>query len=54
MDVWSSGDSYEAYMGRWSRPVAGRFLEWLALPAGARWLDPSTAFASGTTRAGCS
>jgi SAM-dependent methyltransferase len=39
MDVWSSGDSYEAYVGRWSRPVAGRFLEWLALPADARWLD---------------
>lgn len=39
MDVWSSGDSYEAYMGRWSRPVAGRFLEWLDPPAGARWLD---------------
>jgi SAM-dependent methyltransferase len=39
MDVWSSGDSYEAYMGRWSRAAAGPFLEWLDLPAGARWLD---------------
>jgi ubiquinone/menaquinone biosynthesis C-methylase UbiE len=39
MDVWSSGDGYEAYMGRWSRPVADRFLEWLDLPRGARWLD---------------
>jgi SAM-dependent methyltransferase len=39
MDVWSSGDSYEAYVGRWSRPVAGRFLAWLDQPAGARWLD---------------
>jgi SAM-dependent methyltransferase len=39
MDVWSSGDSYEAYMGRWSRAVAGPFLQWLDLPAGARWLD---------------
>jgi ubiquinone/menaquinone biosynthesis C-methylase UbiE len=39
MDMWSSGDSYEAYVGRWSRPVAGRFLEWLDPPAGARWLD---------------
>jgi SAM-dependent methyltransferase len=39
MDVWSDGDSYEAYMGRWSRPVADRFLEWLDPPAGARWLD---------------
>jgi SAM-dependent methyltransferase len=39
MDVWSSGDSYEAYMGRWSRSVASRFLPWLGRPAGARWLD---------------
>ena len=39
MDVWSDGDSYEAYMGRWSRPVADRFLEWLDAPAGGRWLD---------------
>src|SRR3954454_23740543 len=39
MDVWSGGDSYEAYRGRWSRAVAGPFLEWLDLPAGVRWLD---------------
>jgi SAM-dependent methyltransferase len=39
MDVWSDGDSYEAYVGRWSRPVADRFLEWLDPPAGGRWLD---------------
>jgi SAM-dependent methyltransferase len=39
MDVWSSGDSYEAYVGRWSRPVARRFVGWLGLPAGGRWLD---------------
>jgi ubiquinone/menaquinone biosynthesis C-methylase UbiE len=26
-------------MGRWSRAAAGPFLEWLDLPAGARWLD---------------
>jgi SAM-dependent methyltransferase len=39
MDVWSSGENYEAYVGRWSRPVARGFLEWLDLPAGGRWLD---------------
>jgi SAM-dependent methyltransferase len=39
MDVWSSGDGYEAYVGRWSRPVADRFLQWLDPAAGARWLD---------------
>jgi SAM-dependent methyltransferase len=39
MDVWSSGDSYEAYVGRWSRPVASRFLDWLDVLPGSRWLD---------------
>ena len=39
MDGWDSGDAYEAYMGRWSRPVAGRFVEWLHVPAGGVWLD---------------
>jgi SAM-dependent methyltransferase len=38
-DVWSVGDAYEAYVGRWSRPVAEAFLHWLDLPAGRRWLD---------------
>ncbi|MFI5893637.1 class I SAM-dependent methyltransferase [Actinoplanes sp. NPDC051513] len=54
-DVWAVGDAYEAYVGRWSRPVAAEFLRWLtapedeqravpgdeqrAAPAGGRWLD---------------
>ncbi|MCW2742280.1 MAG: putative methyltransferase, S-Adenosyl-L-methionine (SAM)-MTase protein [Blastococcus sp.] len=38
-DRWSSGQSYESYVGRWSRLVAPVFLSWLAVPAGARWLD---------------
>jgi SAM-dependent methyltransferase len=38
-DNWSAGDAYEPYVGRWSRPVAAEFVAWLALPAGARWLD---------------
>jgi len=38
-DNWSSGDLYEVYMGRWSRHVAHEFIQWLALPAGLRWLD---------------
>jgi SAM-dependent methyltransferase len=38
-DLWSSGEAYERYVGRWSRPVAREFLEWLALPSGLRWLD---------------
>src|SRR5215207_2461649 len=38
-DVWASGDSYEPYVGRWSRLVAQEFIHWLALPKGSRWLD---------------
>jgi SAM-dependent methyltransferase len=38
-DVWASGDSYEPYVGRWSRRVAREFIRWLALPEGAQWLD---------------
>lgn len=39
MDVWSSGEIYESYVGRWSRQVAKEFLSWLDQPAGLRWLD---------------
>ena len=28
-DSWSAGQSYERYMGRWSRQIADKFLEWL-------------------------
>ncbi|MSU88713.1 methyltransferase domain-containing protein [Rhodobacteraceae bacterium 2CG4] len=38
-DSWSAGDSYDAYMGRWSRQVAMRFLDWLDMPRGRDWLD---------------
>ncbi|HET7038060.1 MAG TPA: methyltransferase domain-containing protein [Thermomicrobiaceae bacterium] len=31
--------AYEPYVGRWSRLIARDFLAWLAIPAGARWLD---------------
>jgi SAM-dependent methyltransferase len=36
---WSNPQAYEAYMGRWSRPVAFAFLTWLAAPANQRWVD---------------
>jgi SAM-dependent methyltransferase len=35
----TSSAAYEAFMGRWSRAVADRFLEWLSVPPGRRWLD---------------
>jgi SAM-dependent methyltransferase len=38
-DAWERGDPYERYVGRWSRRIAPRFLSWLSLPAGRRWLD---------------
>lgn len=38
-DRWTSGDLYESYVGRWSRPVAREFLAWLGAPAGLAWLD---------------
>ena len=38
-EVWASGDSYEPYIGRWSRLVAREFIPWLALPQRSRWLD---------------
>jgi SAM-dependent methyltransferase len=39
MTIWASGSPYEAYVGRWSRPVAHALLAWLAVPDGSRWLD---------------
>jgi len=38
-DSWERGSPYEQYVGRWSRRVAPRFLAWLNIPAGRRWLD---------------
>lgn len=38
-DVWASGDSYEPYVGRWSRLVAQEFIHWLDGPEDRRWLD---------------
>lgn len=38
-EVWGDAEAYERYIGRWSRPVATAFLDWLAVPPGRRWLD---------------
>jgi ubiquinone/menaquinone biosynthesis C-methylase UbiE len=38
-DAWQAGDRYEAYMGRWSRLVARRFLDWLKVRDRLEWLD---------------
>lgn len=38
-EVWSAGDAYEDYMGRWSRRAGAAFVHWLGMPGGCRWLD---------------
>ena len=38
-DSWTSGQSYEHYMGRWSRKIAAKFIEWVEPPANADWLE---------------
>jgi SAM-dependent methyltransferase len=38
-DAWQAGDSYDAYMGRWSRLVAPSFLDWINMPASKDWLE---------------
>lgn len=38
-DTWSSGDTYDRYVGRWSRLVAKEFVRWLAVPEDRQWLD---------------
>lgn len=37
--LWSSGEAYESYVGRWSRLVAREFVAWLAPAPGGQWLD---------------
>jgi SAM-dependent methyltransferase len=38
-DRWKAGDDYEAFMGRWSRPLAERFIRWLGADSDLTWLD---------------
>lgn len=38
-EVWERGGPYERYVGRWSRPVAREFVDWLDAPEGLDWLD---------------
>lgn len=38
-DTWSSGAAYEAYVGRWSREVASRFVPSLEAPTHGVWID---------------
>ena len=38
-DAWSAGQSYDHYMGRWSRMIAAQYLGWLKAPADTDWLE---------------
>ncbi|HEY9039242.1 MAG TPA: class I SAM-dependent methyltransferase [Roseovarius sp.] len=38
-DVWSSGQGHEHHMGRWSRRIAAKFIDWVEPPADADWLE---------------
>ena len=38
-DAWQASDSYELFMGRWSRRIAPLFLDLLALPRELDWLE---------------
>jgi SAM-dependent methyltransferase len=38
-DAWQAGDSYDLYMGRWSRQIAPRFLDWLGASDDLDWLE---------------
>ncbi len=38
-DRWAGGESYELFMGRWSRSLAQSFVDWLAIPPGCHWLE---------------
>ncbi len=38
-DRWDGGGAYEAFMGRWSRLIADRFVQAMSVSGGLRWLD---------------
>jgi len=38
-DAWQAGDSYDIYMGRWSRQIAPAFLDWLRPAGNLDWLE---------------
>jgi SAM-dependent methyltransferase len=38
-DAWSAAQSYEHYMGRWSRRIAAKFIDWVDPPPDADWLE---------------
>jgi SAM-dependent methyltransferase len=37
--LWGAADTYERYMGRWSRKIAPLFVDWLDAPHDKSWAD---------------
>ena len=37
--AWGAGEAYEPLMGRWSKLVAPKFLDWVRIPSHAQVLD---------------
>lgn len=37
--MWADADSYDAYIGRWSRIAAQMFVDWLSVEPRSSWLD---------------
>jgi ubiquinone/menaquinone biosynthesis C-methylase UbiE len=37
--TFADSDSYERFMGQWSRAAGPRFLDWISAPPGLNWLD---------------
>jgi SAM-dependent methyltransferase len=38
-DKWAAGSAYEDFMGRWSRQLAPKFVDWLQSAPDTHWLD---------------
>ena len=51
-DKWAAGSMYEGFMGRWSRTLGPKYIDWLGAPEGARWLEVGCGTGS-LTRAIC-
>ncbi len=47
---FNDGTAYAKFMGAWSQPAGDVFLDWLDVPAGARWLDVGCGNGAFTTR----
>lgn len=39
VSFFTDGQTYDKFMGRWSRAIGEIFVDWLSLPKGQRWLD---------------